>query len=195
MPTTGNCHPAGPDVSEARRPPNPPPDSPAARREILGPWRPLGHGDVARRFHEGRELFVGHFGGIHPEAVHVDPMHRAGIFRGLHSDRVAHVRRCLRPHGKFAARNPHHPLRRRAGRPVLVFNCGKKLLCRDRLRARRLRAQRGGGDDHHTGDGHPGEQRPPLPEAARWRGDLDRRGTLLGHFVAMNSHETPAGAG
>ena len=60
--------------------------------KIFGARRSLGDGDVTRRFHEERELFVRHFGRIHPEAVHEDAMHRSGISRGLHPDSVVHVR-------------------------------------------------------------------------------------------------------
>ena len=94
--------------------------------KIFGAGRLLGDGDVAGRLHERGELFVRHFGGVHPEAVDEDAMHGTRIGRGLHPDDVAHVRRVLRPHRELPARNPHHAVGRGRRRRDAVFECRKK---------------------------------------------------------------------
>ena len=64
-------------------------------------------------------------------------MHRPGISRGLHPDRVVHVLRVLRPHREFPAGNPHHAVGRRPGRRILVLDGRKKSIRRRRFGRRR----------------------------------------------------------
>ena len=143
--------------------------------EIFLPRLPFGDRDVIGRLDESGELLVGHFGGIHPEAVHVGAMHRPGVRGRLHPDGVIHVGRVLRAHRELAAGNPHHAGGRRPGRGILVFDSRKKRRCRHHLfrprtrlarrRARlvrhRPRAHRLGGKENQGGDDHDGDN--PCP--------------------------------
>jgi hypothetical protein len=59
------------------------------------------------RANKFRKLCVGNVGLLHPKAIQVDAMDRAGVFGGLHANLVViHVRRILRAHGKLTPRDP-----------------------------------------------------------------------------------------
>ena len=66
-------------------------------RIIPGVRLALGHGDMARGLHEGGELTIGHGGGVHPEAIHDNPV------RGRLFDIVP-----VRSHAEGAAGDPDH---------------------------------------------------------------------------------------
>jgi hypothetical protein len=59
------------------------------------------------------ELFVSHFGFVHPETIDAHPMNRLGIIRS-HRDFSAPLAIDSRPHFEFTPWNPNHAFRRRS---------------------------------------------------------------------------------
>ena len=97
------------------------PKGPAPR--LRAPWQgvpsqraaeTLGDGDIAGGRDKFFKLLVGHLRGVHPEGIHGDPVDGQRIPGG--TGQAAHALAVdVRPHGKLAARNPHHAIRRGGG--------------------------------------------------------------------------------
>ena len=151
--------------------------------EILGAGGRLGHGHIAGRCHERGELVVGDLGGVHPEPVDMDTVHRPAVgHRIVAAERFA--TRVVASHRELAAGDPHHSPGR-LGRRGCWAGAG-------RLEAPSLGSARAGGIP--SGEEHDSSEHGRRSEAEKERpGHVTRNGGSCRH--GRISGETAAGRG
>jgi len=93
--------------------------------EFGGAGRSLGNVYVASRLHVRGILVVRHFGTVHPETVHVDPMYRPRI-RHLIVSAAGMGARIFTAYRELAARNPDHSRGRRPEGRRGIRRCGQE---------------------------------------------------------------------